>query len=93
MMMIMMGGGWSSREAERDSRERERERDRGKRGVEAGAEERGLLLSVAVLKSRGGKALRDNMSNDLDHAYWTELEVAFRAYCKALASCFDVAVV
>ena len=55
MMMIMMGGGWSSREAERDSRERERERDRGKRGVEAGAEERGTA-SVGCCSSGGREA-------------------------------------
>ena len=51
MMMIMMGGGWSSREAERDSRER------GKAGSGGRPEWRrgGLLLSVAVLESRGGR--------------------------------------
>ena len=53
MMMIMMGGGWSSREAERDSRER----GTGESGEWRPERRRGgLLLSVAVLKSRGGKA-------------------------------------
>ena len=49
MMMIMMGGGWSSREAERDSRER----GTGESGEWRPERRRGgLLLSVAVLESR-----------------------------------------
>ena len=48
MMMIMMGGGWSSREAER-------ERGTGESGEWRPERRRGgLLLSVAVLESRGG---------------------------------------
>ena len=36
MMMIMMGGGWSSREAERDSREREGQGKAGSGGRSGG---------------------------------------------------------
>ena len=67
MMMIMMGGGWSSREAERDSRESEREGQgkAGSGGRSGGEGDCFCRLLFSRVGAAGGRRRRENKRNKL----------------------------